>query len=121
MTGKDTCVTGTLDGSNYYGFSDTALANEYHRYGLLWTEDKLEFYLDGVLYCTYIIPDDMKDSFDAYVILIFTLNYYTPEFAEAKGVDAGTYFENHSGEDLRMEIDYVRIYQSTDNGSILIK
>ena len=106
-------IQGVMD-NGYYFFPDDQSAADWHTYGLLWTEDKVEFYLDDNRYCTYNIPENMRDSFDVYMSLILSQRHYPSNGEE-------TFFTENPNGSIDMSIDYIRIFQNPQTDSILVK
>ena len=100
-THKPSCYGGCYDVSvGSTTISD--LATEFHVYGIEWSEDEIEFYIDGELKYSYkpsVIDDD-------------TWPYYNPQFIILNVAMGGSWFEVESDfTQSTMEIDYVRLYQ----------
>ena len=108
-------VTNILNTSNVKTFENSEVANDWHVYALKWTEDTLEFYLDGEIYCTYNIPEENKANFGVYMDLILSMQYKVPSSNEED------YFVDNPNSELSFEIDYVRVYQNALTDSFLLK
>ena len=80
---------------------------EFHIYGLLWTEKKLVFYTDSIENITHIYNPSAKTSenwpFDKPAFFIFNIAV-GGTWGGAQGVDNSIFPQT-------MEIDYVRVYQ----------
>lgn len=79
--------------------------NDYHVYSLVWSPDKLMFFVDSIEIYTYDPQPKTADNWpftkDQYILLnIAVLPQVAPTFDSS-----------------RMEIDYVRVYQEKDNAS----
>ncbi len=76
----------------------------FHVYSIDWTKDMIKFYVDGVLY--YNVPNDGR-GVDAYP-------FVAPQFL-LLNLAVGGNFAGNSVDDsifpIRMEVDYVRVYQ----------
>ena len=89
---------------------ETDMYGDYHIFTFLWENDRLIFAFDGVKYYEYINFDYYKDRMPNYIILSAGMGNrdygvkYDPE-------KHGDYYETL--------IDYVRIYQQKDMGSVL--
>jgi len=114
----------SLYGHNGYKIVD----NDWHTYGMLWTKDAIEMYVDGVLIMTYnlnkdydMINGDGMEGFKTQPLCITLNNYlFTPEYA---ATDLGAWTKDLVvGDDFTesvYDIDYVRLYQ--DETGILYK
>lgn len=81
--------------------------SEFHTYVLEWTADELRAYVDDTLYFTYTNPGEGWTSWP-----------YTGPFHLLLNVAVGGHWGGQKGVDekafpLRMEIDFVRVYQSS--------
>ena len=102
--------------------------NDWHTYGMLWTEEVITMFVDGVEIMTYsletdydLINGDGMDGFNTEPLCITLNNYlFTPEYANTT---AGSWAKDYAaGEDFTesvYDIDYVRLYQ--DETGILYK
>ncbi len=88
----------------------TMIENEedWHVYGAIWTEDKIQIYVDDKIYFTCDAPAELPNKgawpFDAPHFII--LNYAFGGWGAVEGLD-NTIFEKPS----IYEVDYVRVYQ----------
>lgn len=91
------------NGDHYYMSNELQIENEaseYHVYSVTWTPTSLEFYVDDVLFHTFVINTGMPFNKQFFIILNvamggqFTGNFVDPEFTSSA-----------------MEIDYIRVYQ----------
>jgi beta-glucanase (GH16 family) len=76
----------------------------FHVYSIDWTKDMIKFYVDGVLY--YNVPNDGR-GVDAYP-------FVAPEFLLLNLAVGGNFAGNTIDDSIfpiRMEVDYVRVYQ----------
>ena len=76
----------------------------FHVYSIDWTKDMIKFYVDGVLY--YNVPNDGR-GVDAYP-------FVAPEFLLLNLAVGGNFAGNTVDDSIfpiRMEVDYVRVYQ----------
>ncbi|MBQ6826332.1 MAG: family 16 glycosylhydrolase [Clostridia bacterium] len=113
----------TLGKLNYNTYELTD--NDWHTYGMLWTEDSIIMYVDGVKIQEYSLTVDYEllnglgmDGFNTEPLCITFNNYlFTPEYfgegswAEDYVLDPNTFTESV------YDIDYVRLYQ--DNTGVL--
>ena len=98
--------------SQYYtpDKDESSLNDNYHIYTFLWENDRIIFAMDGVKYYEYILVDYYKERMPNYIIIgqgVGNRDYgakYDPDIH-------GNYFETL--------VDYVRIYQKEDMGSVL--
>ena len=86
---------------NTGGQNVKGVSNNFHIYAMIWTENDIEFQVDGVTHYTYqpSVQDNATWPFDAPQYLLFNvaiLPYIDPSFTESS-----------------LEIDYVRVYQET--------
>lgn len=96
----------SADGSNMILKS---CEEEFHKYGLIWTNEKLTFYVDSVENVIHTYAPHIKTSenwpFDksAYLILNVSVG---GDWGGMQGIDNSIFPQT-------MEIDYVRVYQKT--------
>ena len=108
-------VHGTVHGPGYSGShgiggpsklpGDTALANDFHVYGIEWSTNRINWYIDGQTYFSITparLPAGAPWAFDQskFVILNLAVGGGWPGYP-----DATSTFPQ------RMEVDYVRVYQ----------
>ena len=80
----------------------------FHVYAVEWTPAKLEFYIDNTKYFTYYSTTDYRSwPFNKQFYLIMNIAV-GGNWGGAQGVDDAVF-------PARMEIDYVRVYQSAEN------
>ena len=137
-TGDDYLQTGIhkwyLDGTgdHYVGpqigrfnFGSIDLAEQWHTYSMLWTEESLNFMVDGKTYHTIDITKtgdfgsrkDGMGAFHDYFFLIFNNYLHTSDGSEEGNKDE----QNAKPSDefpINYEIDYVRLYQLPGQGDI---
>lgn len=116
-----------------YAFADTATANDWHTYGMLWTEDSIQMLVDGVVYHTYntgtywnfedeiseyAISEDDNYPFNQYQYILFNCHPFTENLLGGIYRNQATTAEDVSAEN-EFQIDYVRLYQ-TEGQSIKI-
>jgi len=77
-------------------------ADQYHRYGLLWTPQTLDYYVDGVKTSSLPVPRDLTEPM--YIIVNLAVGGTWPG-----NPDAATKFP------ATMEIDYVRAWRRPEN------
>lgn len=109
---------------NFYEIED----NDWHTYGMYWTEDSIKMYVDGELIQTYSLKVDYElfgglgmDGFKNQPLCITINNHlFTPEYVNS---DLGKWASDYAvGDDFTesvYDIDYVRLYQ--DETGILYK
>ncbi|NNK81205.1 MAG: glycoside hydrolase family 16 protein [Flavobacteriales bacterium] len=88
---------------NTGGLYAADVSNEFHIYGMEWDEEEIRFTLDGQIYYVYH-PQVQNASTWPYV----EDQYLIMNVAIQNGVDPGF-------QESAMEVDYVRVYQSTVN------
>jgi len=76
-------------------YAETAIADGFHTYGLMWTEKTLSFYLDGRLTSTKDTPSDMHQPM-----------YMLANLAVEQGADT-------NGPPISLKIDYIRAYAAS--------
>ena len=86
---------------NHGGQTVNGASNDFHVYTMIWTQDDIEFQVDGVTHYTYdpSVQDDATWPFDEPQYLLFNvaiLPNISPSFTQSD-----------------LEIDYVRVYQET--------
>ena len=108
-----------------YNFGSKSLAEQWHTYSLLWTEDSMNFMVDGKIYHTIDITSsgdfgtrgDGMGAFHDYFYIIFNHYLHTSD-----GSEEGNKDEQNARADDRFpsvyEIDYVRLYQLPGQGAI---
>lgn len=108
-----------------YNFGSKALAEKWHTYSLLWTEESLNFMVDGKIYHTMDITSngdfgsrrDGMGAFHDYFYIIFNNYIHTSD-----GSEEGNRLDQNARADdqfpIVYEIDYVRLYQLPGQGAI---
>lgn len=115
---------GSYASRNSYAITDT----DWHTYGMLWTENTITMYVDGVAIQTYDLNTDYEganglgmDGFKNQPLCITINNHlFTPEYQKTQ--TNGWTDDKVVGDDFTesvYEIDYVRLYQ--DETGILYK
>lgn len=91
------------EGKHYYQTEATSIENEsseFHIYSAIWSDEKIDFFVDGLKYHTFEIKEGMPFNKPFFLLLNvamggdFTGNKVDPNFSSSA-----------------MEIDYVRVYQ----------
>ena len=112
-------------------FGSKATAEEWHTYGLLWTEDELKFMVDGVVYKT--IDLNQKNEFDVGDSIFSTTKSDMNAFKDYYYLIMNNYLLTREGRlgymgdyaawddtyPIDYKIDYVRLYQRPDVDSIM--
>lgn len=95
------------------------VSEDFHVYSLIWLPDKIEILIDGESYFTFK-PEDYKQNpsykewpFDKKMHLLLNVAV-GGNWGGAEGVDPQVYPQ-------RMEVDYVRVYQSDDINKLIAK
>ncbi len=114
--------TDYASGGNNNGLGGSTKVNnfedEYHTYGVEWLPDKLNFYIDDVLYYSYAPLDrgfdiDNNDYWPFYNDFFIILN------VAVGGNWGGIYGVDDTAFPCTMEIDYVRVYQSPEINQLM--
>lgn len=94
-------------------------SEDFHVYSLVWLPDKIEIQIDGVSYFTFK-PTDYKENpsykewpFDKRMHLLLNIAV-GGNWGGVKGVDTSVFPQ-------RMEVDYVRVYQSDEINNLVSK
>ena len=115
--------TGAFATPNVYSILD----NEWHTYGMLWTKDCINMYVDGILYQSYDLNKDFSDDgkgmegFKTEALCIsFNNHLFTPAYnkSQTNGWVINKVLDENFTESI-YDIDYVRLYQ--DENCILNK
>lgn len=102
--GRDANKEHTVCGTD--SLTDSSFSSEFHTYGLLWTQEKLQFTCDGEVFYTYnITTDDDIDAFNDYVTIIMSLLVGSTEGDQP---DLAASYWNTTNE---LKVDYVHLYQ----------
>ena len=96
-----TNADGEFIASDLYRTPGEDFINEFHTYGVQWTEDAITWYVDGNAVQT--LSDTQIAAQDMYLILNLTVGGWLPEAPDETTVFPGEY-----------AIDYVRVYQPTN-------
>ena len=101
-----------------YNFSDSIdpnadLSTDFHIYTMEWDESKVSFAVDGKVYFSYSLDaTENPDSRRLPVYMIMSCGMGSADYGVAATDSSPEYVE--------MKVDYVRIYQRSDNGSKLL-
>lgn len=106
----------SVSGTKSYKFPENAEPNDWHTYGMLWTENLISFSVDGEFYYTYDLSQNFgkiedTDCFHQPVAVIISNQIFSEnwckinDFAKANGPAAPEIFP------LDYSVDYVRLYQ----------
>ncbi|EAR86124.2 glycosyl hydrolase family 16 laminarinase (macronuclear) [Tetrahymena thermophila SB210] len=80
---------------------------DYHLYGMLWTENEMTFYIDGVAYYSYVFKDPSNNKSVGCPIVIPNKNFFLIfDFAVIKDYAK----PEHYKEPKEMYVDYVKVY-----------
>jgi beta-glucanase (GH16 family) len=82
---------------------------DFHTYGLAWTPNMLQFYVDGELFYT-VYPGNMGENYWAFNAPFFLI------FDNATGPFGGDYTNWQSSQTV---IDYVRVWQLDGKGTVI--
>lgn len=86
---------------------DVDLCNDFHIYAMEWTEDYIEYFVDGVSYCKYNRSDDKEcQGHDSWP---YDKPYYLIMNIAVGGGLPGPVTDSHLP--FEMYVDYVRVYQ----------
>lgn len=83
------------------------LCRQFHTYGLEWTKDSVEYFLDGKSVCIYRRTDDREDQTET--AWPFDKPYFLILNIAVGGFMGGPVAEEELP--FKMEVDYVRVYQ----------
>ncbi len=101
-----------------YNFKDSIdaeadLSTDFHIYTMEWDESKVSFAVDGKVYFSYSLDaTENPDSRRLPVYMIMSCGMGSADYGVAATESSPEYVE--------MKVDYVRIYQRSDNGSQLL-
>jgi beta-glucanase (GH16 family) len=95
--------------------------NDWHTYGFNWTDDTLQWFIDGVLVRTYTASsaaDRAALGYEHSIILNLAMGGNGPRYSDhgyTGGESGGGYNDGNLNADLpgTMEIDYVRVWQAS--------
>ncbi len=133
-SGSNGKTSGT-SGKKEYKFSSSALANQYHTYGFLWTSEKMEFLVDGSVYYTYNLTNHADSSFIETLVskgggenltldlegfkpdrialnVILGLHVFTDSYTAKATWYKGKEVKIYSQFPINFAVDYVRLYQT---------
>lgn len=108
--GSDTYYCG-WDGDqktdSYLYFENDDLANEFHTFGVEWTEDHITWVYDGREFLTIntTVDDRAKATYNGLSQIILT------QYSGCNVIDSGWADETTDWENARMAVDYMRLYQ----------
>lgn len=101
-----------------YNFKDSIdpkadLSTDFHIYTMEWDESKVSFAVDGKVYFSYSLDStENPDSRRLPVYMVMSCGMGSADYGVAATESSPEYVE--------MKVDYVRIYQRSDNGSQLL-
>lgn len=109
-----------------FHFGSEEIAEQWHTYSLLWTEEAMSFMVDGETYCTIDITkegdfgdhNDGMGAFHDYCHIIFNNYVHTSDGSEEGNNNA----QNAKPTDkfpINYVIDYVRLYQIPGQGGVV--
>ena len=110
-------IHGTAHAKNYYWKIDkqqtkfipvSGVETEYHRYGIEWYEDRIDFLFDGEVYFTAVPKGGDKNDLDAWP---FSLPHFLILNVAVGGGWGGQKGIDESAFPMEMKVDYVRVYQ----------
>lgn len=80
----------------------------YHVYAVDWNEERIDFYVDDILYFSYLNEHNSEDTWPFNIDYFLYLNLAIgSDWAALKGIDDSIFPQT-------FEIDYVRVYKSED-------
>ena len=107
-------ILGTMHWNNnghvYYGNSTTATATDYHVYAVEWDSSSIRWYVDGTLYNTGNIANNINSTEEFQLPFYIILNL-------AVGGDLPGNTINNGALPASMYVDYVRVYNITSGSS----
>ena len=107
-------ILGTMHWNNnghvYYGNSTTATATDYHVYAVEWDSNSIRWYVDGTLYNTGNIANNINSTEEFQLPFYIILNL-------AVGGDLPGNTINNGALPASMYVDYVRVYNITSGSS----
>ena len=89
---------------------DETFSNKFHVFSIVWTEDRVDFYVDGILTTPVALTGELKETFNQspfYLILNVAVGGDWPGAPVFEDTDTPTQFPRG------MQVDYVRVYQPT--------
>ncbi|MBQ3550965.1 MAG: glycoside hydrolase family 16 protein [Clostridia bacterium] len=107
-----------VNAKKYFCPDGGLLSQDFHTYGLLWSEDRVGFTCDGIEYFSYDTTENEfdKDCFNRHVNLIFSLATGFANCPEGKITDNPNDWQNTN----KLIADYINLYQCDDGKSNLI-
>jgi hypothetical protein len=115
-----------------YSFASTAIANEFHNYGFLWTENVMAFSVDGEFYWSYDLSDEhnfgnakqgkMEGFRDLYLDIILNNMIFTEDYGKIGSWMADRYLKLRDAHlPILYEVDYMRYYKLPNYGDFFTK
>lgn len=110
QTNTSNTILGTMHWNNnghvYYGNSTTATATDYHVYAVEWDSSSIRWYVDGTLFSTGNIANNVNSTEEFQLPFYIILNL-------AVGGDLPGNTINNAALPANMYVDYVRVYNIT--------
>lgn len=107
-------ILGTMHWNNnghvYYGNNTPAIATDYHVYAVEWDENSIRWYVDGTLYNTGNIQNNINSTEEFHLPFFIILNLAVGGDLPGQNINAGALPAN-------MYVDYVRVYKITSDAS----
>lgn len=113
------------NGTRTFRFDEGVNPNDWHTYGMLWTENILSFSIDGDFYYTYDLSkpfgyDDNTDGFHQPVGIIISNQIFSAGWCKENEWAASLGPADDSIFPLKYSIDYVRLYQRENYGKLFV-
>lgn len=115
----------SVSGTRAYTFPEGIDPNDWHNYGMLWTDKFMSFSVDGKFYYTYDLSEDFGDisgmsGFHQPVGIIISNQVFSERYCNDN--PWGKKYGPASDEifPLKYRVDYVRLYQREDIGELLL-
>ena len=114
------------NGTRTFSFADDINPNDWHIYGMLWTENILSFSIDGEFYYTYDLrkgfgfEKEITDGFHQPVGIIISNQIFSEGWCKVNSWAATLGPADESIFPLEYSIDYVRLYQRENYGKLFI-
>ncbi len=108
---------GSYSGGQYYYFPDNANngINGWHTYGVIWDEQKIQWYVDDNIYLTGYITADNAYAFQKEQFFLLNLALGGPQTGYT-----GNTAPDGSFSSATMYVDYVRAYQAGGSGGVTV-
>lgn len=90
--------------------ADETFSNKFHVFSIVWTEDRVDFYVDGILTTPVTLTGALKETFNQspfYLILNVAIGGTWPGPPIFEDIEKPSQFPRG------MQVDYVRVYQPT--------